>query len=79
MIRKEHFKKERMMNMDRDCYYAFIGTNSVRGSRGIYTLRIDAASGAAEVVSHRLGLQHGKRGPEPGREKPLCGGGGYDL
>lgn len=39
------------MNMDRDCYYAFIGTNSVRGSRGIYTLRIDAASGAAEVVS----------------------------
>ena len=40
-----------MMTMDRDCYYAFIGTNSVRGSRGIYTLRIDAASGAAEVVS----------------------------
>lgn len=34
-----------------DCYYAFIGTNSVRDSRGIYTLRIDAATGATEVVS----------------------------
>lgn len=39
------------MSMDIGCYYAFIGTNSVRGSRGIYTLRIDAVSGAAEVLS----------------------------
>ncbi|MBR1780895.1 MAG: beta-propeller fold lactonase family protein [Oscillospiraceae bacterium] len=32
-------------------YHAFIGTNSVRGSRGIYTLRIDPLRGTAEIVS----------------------------
>ena len=39
------------MRMGTNCYYAFIGTNSVRGSRGIYTLRIDGDTGAAEAVS----------------------------
>ncbi len=37
--------------MNRSWYYAFIGTNSVRGSRGIYTIAIDAGTGRAEVVS----------------------------
>lgn len=32
-------------------YYAYIGTNSVRGSRGIYSVRIDADTLAAEMVS----------------------------
>lgn len=39
------------MRMGTCCYYAYIGTNSVRGSRGIYTLRIDGDTGAAEVIS----------------------------
>ena len=37
--------------MGRESYYAFIGTNSVRGSRGIYTLRIDAETGIAKIMS----------------------------
>lgn len=37
--------------MGSPCYYAYIGTNSVRGSQGIYTLRIDADAHTAEVVS----------------------------
>ena len=37
--------------MGRESYYAFIGTNSVRGSRGIYTLRIDAETGIAMIMS----------------------------
>lgn len=37
--------------MNKSYYRAFIGTNSVRGSRGIYTLEIDGQTGAAEVVS----------------------------
>ena len=37
--------------MSQSYYNAFIGTNSVRGSRGIYSLRIDGETGAAEVVS----------------------------
>lgn len=32
-------------------YYAWIGTNSVRGSQGIYTIEIDANSGVSKVVS----------------------------
>lgn len=36
--------------MDHSYYYAYIGTNSVRGSKGIYTLRIPAESGIPEVV-----------------------------
>ena len=32
-------------------YRAFIGTNSVRGSQGIYTLEIDGDTGAAEIIS----------------------------
>ena len=32
-------------------YYAWIGTNSVRGSQGIYTIEIDAGAGSAKVVS----------------------------
>jgi 6-phosphogluconolactonase len=34
-------------------YQAFIGTNSVRGSQGIYTLRIDAQTLAPEIVATR--------------------------
>ena len=37
--------------MGSEFYYAYIGTNSVRGSRGIYTLRIDGESGACQAVS----------------------------
>ena len=40
--------------MGRESYYAFIGTNSVRGSRGIYTLRIDAETGIAKIMLRRL-------------------------
>lgn len=32
-------------------YRAFIGTNSVRGSRGIYTIEIDGETGASKVIS----------------------------
>ena len=35
----------------KNCYRAFIGTNSVRGSQGIYTLEIDGDSGEAEIIS----------------------------
>lgn len=37
--------------MKKNCYRAFIGTNSVRGSRGIYTIEIDGDTGSAEIVS----------------------------
>ena len=32
-------------------YYAFVGTNSVRGSQGIYTLEIDAEAERSEIVA----------------------------
>lgn len=37
--------------MTQNCYYAYIGTNSVRGSEGIYSLRIDAKTYVPQIVS----------------------------
>ena len=37
--------------MKKSYYRAFIGTNSVRGSRGIYTIEINGETGAAKVIS----------------------------
>lgn len=37
--------------MKQSWYYAFIGTNSVRGSRGIYTIGIDGETGAGKILS----------------------------
>lgn len=37
--------------MKKSYYHAFIGTNSVRGSRGIYTIEIDAETGDARVIA----------------------------
>lgn len=37
--------------MSKDFYYGYIGTNSVRGSQGIYSVRIDALTLEPEIVS----------------------------
>lgn len=35
---------------DNNAYYAYIGTNSVRGSQGIYSVRIDAVTLEPEII-----------------------------
>lgn len=42
--------------MNKSYYRAFIGTNSVRGSRGIYTLEIDGQTGAGRGGFHDTGV-----------------------
>ena len=37
--------------MKKSYYQAYIGTNSVRGSQGIYSIRIDADSFEAEIIA----------------------------
>ena len=54
--------------MQKKDYIAFIGTNSVRGSQGIYTVQIDGDSLQAKVISTQeayntgaLALSHSKK------------------
>ena len=56
-----------------DCF-AFIGTNSVRGSRGIYTARVDGETLRPEIVSARQAYNAGALALKGNRLYAACEG-----
>ena len=55
--------------------YVYVGTNSLRGSQGIYTLSLDTQSGIMEVIDTAGCAGFGISLPQQGRQKTLCGDG----